>query len=603
MEYAKDNIKFHDLIESTRKKKNISRHSLCRGLCSISQMNYILCGERLPDYQMRNRIMSRLGISQEGYEDYVHYDEYYFWYEYQKIIIAIEDFQLYEAEKKIESLEKRISERDFLCKQMIFDAKAKICEIQQSDYKVLADYYDSIVNLSMDKMNFFDIRDDCVSYIEEIYLSNWLYANAMITKSDDELLRYYQALKKLIEKINVDDADIICKAKALPYVLSKFYDLVRMKHCKKYSIFISRQALNAISLLKKSERTYYLGEMVEILENVKNYSGKGRQLYWQAKRVWNFIEVLKVFYNNNIPMNQSGYMYRDSDVFCIADVIHDRRKMLGISRNNLSEGICTLRTIERIEGKKVKPQQEIIKSIFLKLGLEPEYRKTEIITDDVVTIDLFDKYRCAVNEYDIEEIKKICEILVKKIDKSYITNKQVLIRILNQQKLILKEIDSEQYVKNLKIALGLSVTSTNSKAIERFYTNSEMVLKFCIGIREKNSLHIMDMKELFLNKKSPYYYTNYKRRELISSFEASRLGNLACYDESNEISKLMIKSSLRFNRLHGIHKAVYNLWWNNEHNSNSDLSYQKIYIEGCIDVCEFSDRKITTEFYKSQIRV
>ena len=400
MRYTKDNIKFHDLIEASRKKRNISRDKLCKGLCSISQMNYILCGERLPDYQMRNRIMSRLGISQEGYEDYIHYDEYYVWDEYQKVVIAIEDSRIQDAKNRIISLEANLSEKDFLFKQMVLDAKAKIYEIENSDSKVLADYYDKIVNLSMKEMDFFDIRKECVSYIEEIYLTNWLFVNASITNADEELIKYYQAFENLIEKINNDNSDVICKAKALPYALSKFYDLVKKKHYKEYSSFVYSQALCAISLLKKCERTYYLGKMVEIFENMKPVALEDKRLVEQANRVFDFIKLLESLYNCSIPMNQSGYMYRDSDVYCIADVIHSRRKMLGFSRKKLSEGICSLRTIERIEGKKVKPQQEVIKSVLLKLGLEPEYRKTEIITDDDTIINLLDEYRRAANEYD-----------------------------------------------------------------------------------------------------------------------------------------------------------------------------------------------------------
>ena len=71
MRHEKDLIHFHTLMESVRKYRNITIEELCHGLCSVSQMHYIQRGDRLPDYLMRNRIMGRLGISSEGYEDYV----------------------------------------------------------------------------------------------------------------------------------------------------------------------------------------------------------------------------------------------------------------------------------------------------------------------------------------------------------------------------------------------------------------------------------------------------------------------------------------------------------------------------------------------------
>ena len=86
MRYEKDIIGFHALLNLMLEERGVTTEELRTGLCSRSQMNFITSGERLPDYQMRNRIMGRLGVSAEGYEDYIDFDEYERWLESERLI-------------------------------------------------------------------------------------------------------------------------------------------------------------------------------------------------------------------------------------------------------------------------------------------------------------------------------------------------------------------------------------------------------------------------------------------------------------------------------------------------------------------------------------
>ena len=104
MQYEKDYFKFHGLLESVRKNLRVTSEQLCGGLCSVTQMHYIERGDRLPDYLMRNRIMARLGISAEGYEDYVQYDEYDRWCQRQEIIKYVEDSDWEKAKTLLEEI-------------------------------------------------------------------------------------------------------------------------------------------------------------------------------------------------------------------------------------------------------------------------------------------------------------------------------------------------------------------------------------------------------------------------------------------------------------------------------------------------------------------
>ena len=85
----KDEINFHGLLRKTRIYRNITLEKLSYGLCSVSTLHYYETGERVPDYQIRNRLMSRLGISSEDFEDYVYDEEYEI---FKKVILLRESY-------------------------------------------------------------------------------------------------------------------------------------------------------------------------------------------------------------------------------------------------------------------------------------------------------------------------------------------------------------------------------------------------------------------------------------------------------------------------------------------------------------------------------
>lgn len=88
--YTKDEINFHGFLNATRQLHNATLDQVCEGLCSRSMMLRIESGDRLPEKQMRDRILSRMGVIIEGYEDYLSIDEYEQWELRQKLLGSIE---------------------------------------------------------------------------------------------------------------------------------------------------------------------------------------------------------------------------------------------------------------------------------------------------------------------------------------------------------------------------------------------------------------------------------------------------------------------------------------------------------------------------------
>lgn len=64
------------LIEDLRKKQNISRKSLCEGLCESSILSKLELGESVPNILLVDRFLQRLGKSPDMFEVLLSDDEY-----------------------------------------------------------------------------------------------------------------------------------------------------------------------------------------------------------------------------------------------------------------------------------------------------------------------------------------------------------------------------------------------------------------------------------------------------------------------------------------------------------------------------------------------
>ena len=123
MRYEYDEINFHNLLYAIRKAKGISLEKLAYGLYTPSMMYYVENNKKLPNYLMRNRLMARLGVSSERYEDFLQYDEYDQWKKFQSIIDAVENENVEAAENLILELESKI-DKDAI-KDVIYHNKYK----------------------------------------------------------------------------------------------------------------------------------------------------------------------------------------------------------------------------------------------------------------------------------------------------------------------------------------------------------------------------------------------------------------------------------------------------------------------------------------------
>lgn len=594
MKSTKDEIGFHNLLLSVRRHRGVSLEKLGYGLYSSAMMHYIESGERLPDYLMRNRIMDRLGISAEDYTDYVSSEEFYRYQMRNELIEAVETEQTDIARRKLEYLLSSCDEERKIEYQFLLDMKARIMMQEQHPIGEIAEIYEQVIAVSMPDINLNKLDEYILSADEYYLLILWIRTSYMAGNITFNEAEY--ALSSIIKTLEKSFFQEIPKCKVHPAAVVALFDLYKKEENLESNIIKSRMiqlSNKAIELLRSRGRLYYIIELLEIKDSLKCTDEKNKKWLETFKGLY---DEYKVHRN----MNYSCYIYKSIFVINTGEIVKSRREMLGITKKNLAEGICIPKTIERIEKGQNQPQQIVLKGLMEKLGVNGDYCRTDIHTNNDSLIQAYNECIYALNRKNNDAVT-LFDTIRTNIDNNA-PNQQELIRIINIEKLREGKISTERFVENIYKALQLTgIDIGRIKNLSGYLTSSELQSIYIIACRggktEKGKIctnFMVELCENILNKQIPGI--EYALYELIMSWYANKLGNEGDYYKSSKISQRLIIDSLCRHRATTIAKESYNIVWNeavqDENNCDNHYLRELQKIEYLYEYCHRKNKAI-----------
>nr|WP_297708301.1 helix-turn-helix transcriptional regulator [uncultured Butyrivibrio sp.] len=561
MRIIKDDIGFHNLLLSVRKHRRVSLEKLGYGLYSSTMMHYIESGERLPDYLMRNRIMDRLGVSAEDYSDYVSSEEYNRYKKRNELIEAVENEQPDIAMALLDFLLKSSDESQKIEYQFLLDMKARILMQQHCLFEEVSEIYKCAIDATMPGIDIKNLDEYYLSADEYFLITLWVWASFEAGKiALDIAEETLYSILKIIEKSFFPD---ITKCRIYPIVIVKIYNLynnTKILDNKAKMNTILKYIDKAIELLRRNYRLYGAIELLEIKAKIN----------WLDDRSKEWLTILKETYNNfgvNWNIDNNCYIYKNVFVVSVGEVIKGRREMLGITKKDLATDICTPKTVERIENGQNNPQQIVFKGLMQKLGVNGDYCRTDIQTNDFAMIQKYNEYLDALNKKSLYAIG-LLNTIQDTIDYNS-SNQQELARVINLMKLREGKISAGRFVANINKALMFTgIDINNIKELSGYLTNSELQCLYNIACRGsgaeegKRAVNLMITLCEAVNK-GKISNLKYSLYELIMSWYTNELGNEGQYAKSNDISARIIKESLKRSRASNIASELYNIAWNN----------------------------------------
>ena len=550
---------FAKLLKNIRTEEKVSLDQLAMGFMSASQLTKIENGERPINKNIRDRLLERLGIAKELYENLLDLCDFEEWDYKKKILSAIQNKKIEDAYRLLKEYKAHLRENDRINHQFILAMWGEVLKQEGASKEKIAECYRKAVILT--------IPDAEKVWWEKRPLSV-LEMNLLLETQTENL-----------------------------------------KICEK-----------AIDKLRDAGRTYYLVELLEIeiqiLETmpedaVTEYLEKNGTDRINAKELMSMIKKLYAEYEVPAYIQDCTYFYQQKWIFSMKDVLRTRREMFGLTQEQLCEGICSVKSLRRAEKGQTDMQRETLKKLLNRLGLSGQMQWSRLITSDREVIRMAEELADYINDRKFSVASKQLESLKSRIDLDIPQNKQYF---LEKQALLEFEqgkVTREEFVKMEKEALECTLCAENLYRKENVYLTEREII--CIS----NSWKGMEGKQKresinLILRLYDYYALNNGLSQAISVYEivteaaVNELGNNGEHVRAEEIDRKSIKASLSCRRVWDIHYKIYDILWNEKKlmkKSGKRVSNNRMNTElkRCIIMSHYVKRYFYENVYKEKL--
>lgn len=606
---------FAKLLKNIRIEEKVSLDQLAMGLMSASQLVKIENGERPINKNIRDRLLERLGIAKELYENLLDLCDFEEWDYKKKILSAIQDKKIEDAYRLLKEYKAHLRENDRINHQFILAMWGEVLKQEGASKEKIAECYRKAVILTIPDAEKVWWEKRPLSVLEmNLLLETLVYGN-----ETDDLYKY----RVLMDYVDMGYYDEIMKAKIYPKIV--YYYLKKQILFKEYwNVETQTENLKicekAIDKLRDAGRTYYLVELLEIEMQISEIMlddtfpedfEKNEADKINAKELLSVIKNLYAEYEVPAYMQDCTYFYQQKWIFSMKDVLRIRREMLGLTQEQLCEGICSVKSLRRAEKGQTDMQRETLKKVLNRLGLSGQMQWSRLITSDREAIRMAEELADYINDRKFSVASKQLESLKSRIDLDIPQNKQYF---LEKQALLEFEqgkVTREEFVKMEKEALECTLRAENLYRKENVYLTEQEIT--CIrnswrGMEGKEKRELIDLIfRLYDN-----YALNNGLSQAISMYEfiaesaVNELGNNGEHVRAEEIDRKSIKASLSCRRIWDVHYNLYDILWNeNEIMKKSakgvNAAEKKEGLICCIAISHFVKRYFYEDVYKEKL--
>ncbi len=650
-----DSYEFGRYLMELRRKDNISMSVICEGICDVSVMSRIENGEREVGKLIQDRLLGRLGVASENFENMVFSDEYERWKVRQRIISLIQQEKIDDADRLLEEMfvDNRLGERTksvedldaILEMQFYLAMKAQIRRFQNASDKEMRTLFANA------------LRQTVKGFEKNQGLREFFNNRRFSVEELNLLIEYgrYQPGAKAITFLNhiinyIDSKSLTNLARAKVYPKAVYYLYLHSINDKvlsdKQIERLLAHATKAIEDLRHALRSFYLCELLdmkmdllsrknefilcsrkELEENVsdgsiidkdyaKNYGNTDkfppdRQYIWCFNVRKTFREIYSRF---DIPekMVDYCYIYVDMEVYCIEDVIRIRRDMLNMSMKTLCDGICSERTVSRIEKKIAKPRSAIVHKLLERLGLSGEFNRTELISSDVGMQEAFSHMRLLLINREIGKLENIFEEIKDYDEMSMPQNRQLMLRIKACIERKKGELLGHDFIERIKEALGCTLPYELAvKDGEKYLTNEELsCMTNILSVKDSSNIEVVQCCKVL---SSLYLHTEKNINNNLSMYEfvmhpvASYMGDIGEYDKSDSIEKNILYNTLLNRRITIAPMVMYGMLWNDKQRMQKNINQHREIdwdeeVRRCMVLTEMSNKNSKYKFFSLKLQ-
>lgn len=269
-----------------------------------------------------------------------------------------------------------------------------------------------------------------------------------------------------------------------------------------------------------------------------------------------------------------------------------------MTKKELCDGICSEKTIGRLEANRTKSQIEIVRLLFEKLNLSGEYQRAQIVSKDVKAGVIVGELGVYANKRDFKRVEVLLEELEQYISLDNPINRQykqwMEVRIRSGSGKTTKEETLQCFTKILEDTIPYEVVLKDG---ERYLTNVEIQCLLNIAIygekpKDNKAFDVL-LKLCEQLEKDEGILEHIAAWEAIMTNIANIYGDRGEYDKSDAISIKTMEECIHCYRMRLLNMLLYIILWNYAERKKNDIpvkqGYQEeMYIKRCIALCQIN---------------
>lgn len=601
---------YGEIIKSERIQTEISTDKLCEGLCSRTYLQRIESGERTCEKLLADALLQRMGVSADKFSQMMNVQEQDIILLKEKIADAVNENRKAEAERELSEYRALTEKKSVLHLQFGMLAKLVLAWKNGGSKDKILEGVLTAWKLTREGIPIHKLEGEYLSYYE-ISLS-MLYVCLLDEKGMQKEATdgYRELLLYLARRVDAMD-----RAKWYPQTAYRFIVLLRKQGDRKTAREVCERALK---LLQSQAALYHLpkllGQYEELLTEEYSATQPPENIEKRIADIGLIREALEWLYEEyEITPDEWIWdiSFGMSEMYLCRDIIRGRRIGMGMSQEELAEGICDPVTISRIECGKNYPKRNVLTQLLQKLKWSgenstltaqigrPEYHR---ITSQISMLTHLGK---------AAEAEKLLEELDRKVGVKNIYARQYFLSNLGVVRFNLGKITKKELYLIANEALYLTIPEISyDKMKEWYFTRSEAM---CINIMsngcetDAETEHVLQLLRVLKSfyEKQPFQMRYFRAGyELTMRNIGNLLGNVGAYEEAIEAADLCIKLGLELRQGGNAAIALYDKGWDMEHLWETGMYTEKesfAYIKASYALNLFFDRKKQYEFIKRHI--
>lgn len=407
-----------DMLKILRVRADIKRKEVCRGICDLKLYSRFERGERIPDKLMADALLQRLGKSPNKLETIFTERDYSLCMKREEISCCLLKNDFEKVESLLGSYSRTVEKSEKFHQQYIYKIKA-ILAGEKKDLKEQYELLRAAIEMTLPDFQVAKMQEYLYS-LEELNLLLMLALNCSDTNEDmseallEGILSYLdQSYTDEEEKVKVYP-QAVCIASKLYIKKEKYKEMTGL--CKKALDMMARNSV--ICCQAEIFKLYLIGLKHENKEEAYCRIEKQAEAFWAVSREFGYSN----FFEKELSLQSGG----QSEIALVNEVIKNGRVAIGLSQEELADGICAVETVSRLENGKRKPVVWNFESLMERIGMDRDFFNLPLTTDEFEVFEKQREIKRLITLRSVEEAEKEFLCLQPKIREDSPRNRQFL---------------------------------------------------------------------------------------------------------------------------------------------------------------------------------